>query len=431
MSDKLIKSIKGINDILPEDVEILQNLEKVIYNIANQYCISEIRLPLLEKTELFKRSIGIGSEIVEKEMYTFEDNNGELISLRPEGTASCVRCALENNLIYDRGIKKKKYWYHGPMFRYENPQRGRFRQFYQFGFEYFGFSNIDNDVELISLCKRLFISKLDLTNIKLHINSIGNKEDRVKYAETISTFLKKYKNDLNQIQKNTLVRNPMRLLDSKDKKIQNILTDLPKFINVMSDHSRVRFESILEKLDELKIKYYVDNSIVRGLDYYNDTVFEWKHSSLGSQDAVCAGGRYDELVKEIGGVSVPAMGFAFGVERLLDLIRDNKKLSYTRPRILLINISKENSYKYFLKFEELRDKYHAIKFYNYNVDENSSLRAALQFGSKNLNCKYAVIIGDSELSDNLYTLKEFHAKNEDKKISQNELDKILKDINNG
>ena len=172
MSDKLIKSIKGINDILPEDVEILQNLEKVIYNIANQYCISEIRLPLLEKTELFKRSIGIGSEIVEKEMYTFEDNNGELISLRPEGTASCVRCALENNLIYDRGIKKKKYWYHGPMFRYENPQRGRFRQFYQFGFEYFGFSNIDNDVELISLCKRLFISKLEIFILSVFAPSV-------------------------------------------------------------------------------------------------------------------------------------------------------------------------------------------------------------------------------------------------------------------
>jgi len=363
-------------------------------------------------------------------MYTFEDNNGELISLRPEGTASCVRCALENNLIYDRGIKKKKFWYNGPMFRYENPQKGRFRQFYQFGFEYFGFAGIDSDIELLSLCQRLFKAKLNLNDIKLHINSIGNMKDRYKYAQTIKLFLEKYKNDLNEIQKNTLSRNPMRLLDSKDKKIKSIFNDLPKFIDTMSNESRNRFDMVLRKLDELKIDYHLDNSIVRGLDYYNDTVFEWKHASLGSQDAVCAGGRYDALVEEIGGVKVPAMGFAFGVERLLDLIKDNKNFLNTKPQILLINISKENNHQSFIKFETLRDKFSNIKFYNYNVDENTSLRAVLQFGSKNLtNCEYAIIIGDLELSDNSYTVKELSTKNQDKKLSEKDLTNLLEKIN--
>ena len=247
--------------------------------------------------------------------------------VRPEGTSSIVRSVIENNLIYDRGIKKKKYWYYGPMFRYERPQKGRLRQFNQFGLEYFGFSGINSDIELIILINKLFNS-LSIDNYQLHINSIGNQADRDKYGAEVKSIMSDNISLLTDGEKATLENNPLRLLDSKNVKIKNILSSLPPLCDSLNEYSHKRFDSVTKLLDQLKITYTLDNTIVRGLDYYNDTVMEWKTDKLGSQDAICAGGRYDHLIQSNYSIDVPAVGVAVGVERLVELLKINQIILY-------------------------------------------------------------------------------------------------------
>ena len=422
MSKKIIQSVKGFNDIFDEQVAFFRKIEKVILSVTRQHNISEIRLPILEKSELFNRSIGNETEIVNKEMYTFQDKNKDSLSLRPEGTASCVRCAIEHNLIYDRGIKKQKFWYYGPMFRHENPQKGRYRQFHQLGIEYFGYSNSNSDIEVIMLGQRIF-QNLQIENISLHINSLGNDDDKKKYAKTIEAYIKKSNLILDTKLKSTLERNPMRLLDSKNEDIKDTLKGLPTLYESLSKSSKSRIDLVLLKLDDLGIKYLIDNSIVRGLDYYNDTVFEWKHSSLGSQDAICAGGRYDSLVNQIGACDVPAIGFALGVERLIELIKEKKDSYQILNRcISIINVSAEDKSYCAAISNELRNKYPKISFHN--TDSSASLSAQLKHASK-LNSSYLIIIGEEEIKNSSFLIKYVNKKVDDIIVSKQELFKLM------
>ena len=428
MTREITRAIRGFKDIYNNrEIKFIKEFENIISNITKQYGIHELILPILESTELFKRSLGSETEIINKEMYTFEDRNGESVSLRPEGTASCVRCALERNLIFDRGIKRQKYCYYGPMFRRERPQKGRFRQFYQFGLEYFGFDDTNSDLEVILLGNRLFSKELKLDEVKLHINSIGNLDDREKYGEKIKSLLEKYKNDLNENQLKTLKRNPIRLLDSKDKKLKEIFKELPNLIDTLSNKSKKRIDDLCIKLNESEIDYILDNSIVRGLDYYNDTVFEWKHSSLGSQDALCAGGRYDSLVNLIGGVNVPAIGFAVGVERVILLLMEIDRAPTKLDNIVvIINHAKNSSHKCLIKSERLRDKFKEIIFYSTN--SSSTLDKQYKQAEK-LNPKYILYFGDKEIVSNNYTIKDFDSGLKQEKLSEEELTKKLSEIN--
>ena len=320
MKNNTIQSIKGFKDILPSEVKYYRYIEDIIFSVSQQYAINEIRLPLIEKSELFMKSIGNNTDIVNKEMYDFIDKNGDSICLRPEGTASIVRSVIEHNLVYDRGLKKQKYMYYGPMFRHEKPQKGRYRQFNQFGIEYFGFHDTNSDLELIILGNHIF-NKLGLSNVELHLNSLGTSDDKKKYGNIVSQYFELFRDTLDEYQLKTLTNNPLRLLDSKKDNIKDILKKIPKMYETLSEDSKSRFNFLIKKLDDIGIKYRLDNSIVRGLDYYNDTVFEWRDNSLGSQNAICAGGRYDSLVENSGGNIVPAIGFALGIERIVELVK--------------------------------------------------------------------------------------------------------------
>ena len=427
MTDDTIKIVRGFKDIYnSSELKLLDNFKTTVSSITKQYGINELRTPILEKTELFKRSIGSTTEIVNKEMYTFEDKNADSLSLRPEGTVSCVRSALENNLIFDRGIKRKKYWYYGPMFRRERPQKGRFRQFDQFGIEYFGFDNINSDLEIIFFGNRLFNDECKIDGIKLHLNSIGNEEDRLGYGEKINSLLSKFKKELTEEQQNTLTRNPIRLLDAKSEKIKEILQDLPNLVDILSTESKKRFESLIEKLEQSHIKYTLDNSIVRGLDYYNDTVFEWKHDSLGSQDAICAGGRYDGLVKKIGGVDVPAIGFAAGVERILMILSKLSQNNIQENSVAIINYSTEDNFAGLAITESLRNQFEKISFYS--TDSSSNIDKQYK-QAEQIKPKYILFFGDEEIKSNTYTIKDSRDKVKKEKISKNELIKIFDKIN--
>ena len=416
MKRKIIQSIKGFNDILPDKIDLYYSIEDSITKISNQHCLKEIRVPFIEKSDLFNRSIGKETDIVTKEMYEFTDKNNDSICLRPEGTASIVRSALEHNLIYDRGIKKQKYWYYGPMFRHERPQKGRFRQFMQYGVEFFGYSDTNSDIEIIMLVNQLF-NNLNLNNITLHINSLGSNNDRNKYKKIILDYLDEFKKDLNEDQLKTLSKNPLRLLDSKDKNIKDILKNIPSLIDSINKDSKLRFTTLTSKLDELKIKYIIDNTIVRGLDYYNDTVFEWKTNELGSQDAICAGGRYDSLVEKIGNINIPAIGFAVGIERIVELIKNNTHTNKKNVEIPIINISEENKIFCSKISSELRRQFSDISFYN--TDSSSSLSSQLKI-SRKLNSSFAIIISDKSEVENIFTIKYFN-KEPDNNLSKEQL----------
>ncbi|CAL4042674.1 Histidine--tRNA ligase [Buchnera aphidicola (Phyllaphis fagi)] len=313
-----IQSIKGMHDYLPEELFEWNKVEYLLKKILLSYNYSEIRLPVLEKTVLFQRTIGSITDIIQKEMYSFYDKNKSSITLRPEATAGCVRAVIQNKLLYH---KKQRLWYYGPMFRYERPQKGRYRQFHQLGIEVFGLSEPDIELELILLITR-FWSTLGISNLlTLEINSIGSIESRIKYQIDLKEFLKKNKSILDQHALLQLEKNPIRILDSKNKKIQRLLLNAPILYDYIDKKSIFNFNYLCQLIDQFKIKYVINHRLVRGLDYYNNTVFEWKTNFLGTQNTVCAGGRYDTLVKKLGGVDTPAIGLAIGMDRLILLIK--------------------------------------------------------------------------------------------------------------
>ena len=316
-----IQSLRGMHDLLPGNSEIWQYLEKKVADVLSRYSYQEIRFPILEQTELFKRSVGEATDIVEKEMYSFEDRNGDQLSLRPEGTAGCVRACTEHGLLHNQ---TQRLWYAGPMFRHERPQKGRQRQFHQIGVEAFGLNGPDIDAELLLLTANLWKTlKIDSV-VKLQINSLGTSTDRVHYRDKLVSYLMTHRDDLDEDSQRRLETNPMRILDSKNPEVQKIVDGAPQLNDFIDDDSRQHFEQLCGILDAAKVSYEINPRLVRGLDYYSKTVFEWVTDSLGAQGTICAGGRYDGLVEQLGGKPCPGVGFAMGIERLVLLLDELK-----------------------------------------------------------------------------------------------------------
>jgi len=307
-----------MNDYLPEETALWQRIEGTLKQVLGSYGYSEIRLPIVEQTPLFKRAIGEVTDVVEKEMYTFEDRNGESLTLRPEGTAGCVRAGIEHGLLYNQ---EQRLWYIGPMFRYERPQKGRYRQFHQLGAEVFGLQGPDIDAELILLTARWWKALGIAEHVKLELNSIGSLEARANYRDALVAFLEQHVEVLDEDCKRRMYSNPLRVLDSKNPEVQALLNDAPRLSEYLDEESRAHFAGLCELLAQAGIPYTVNERLVRGLDYYNRTVFEWVTTSLGAQGTVCAGGRYDGLVEQLGGRATPAVGFAMGLERLVLLVQ--------------------------------------------------------------------------------------------------------------
>lgn len=312
-----LQSIRGMNDLLPEQSATWQYLERTVAEVLGRYSYREIRFPILEQTELFKRAVGEVTDIVEKEMYSFDDRNGDSLSLRPEGTAGCVRACTENGLLHNQ---TQRLWYTGPMFRHERPQKGRLRQFHQIGVEAFGLTGPDIDAELLLLTARLWKAlKIDHA-VTLQINSLGTSADRKTYRAALVDYLMARQEQLDEDSQRRLQTNPMRILDSKNQNTQALLNDAPKLADFIDQESRDHFEQLCAVLNAAKINYEINPRLVRGLDYYSKTVFEWVTTNLGAQGTVCAGGRYDGLVEQLGGKPCPGVGFAMGVERLVLLL---------------------------------------------------------------------------------------------------------------
>ena len=314
---KTIQAIRGMNDCLPEISGTWQKVESVLRQVVANYGYQEIRTPIVESTDLFKRSIGEVTDIVEKEMYTFEDRNGDSLTLRPEGTASCVRAGNEHGLLYNQ---QQRLWYMGPMFRHERPQKGRYRQFHQFGVETYGMDGPDIDLEVILLSARLWKAFGIEQHVKLQINTLGSNEARAAYRDTLVEFLKARADKLDEDSLRRLESNPLRVLDSKNPDVQAAIEDAPSLIDHLDEESKTHFETLCARLTQAGIEFEINPRLVRGLDYYNRTVFEWVTESLGAQGTVCAGGRYDGLVEQLGGKATPAVGFAMGIERLVLLL---------------------------------------------------------------------------------------------------------------
>lgn len=311
-----IRSIRGMNDILPQDIHYWQNLENTAEQVFSAYGFEQIRLPLLEKTEVFTRAIGSATDVVSKEMYSFDDRNSESLSLRPEGTAGVVRAALQNGLLYGQ---VRRLWYSGAMFRYERPQKGRSRQFHQIGAELFGAAGPDADAEILMLGSQLW-QRLGLQNLRLEINSLGNADERASYRDQLYSFLTAHEAELDEQTNERAQRNPLRVLDSKDPTVRELLENAPLLTSHLGEESRGHYQMLKRYLDRLGIEYHENPRLVRGLDYYCHTVFEWITEDLGAQGTVCAGGRYDSLVELQGGNPWPGIGFAMGEERLVELL---------------------------------------------------------------------------------------------------------------
>lgn len=309
-----------MNDILPADSHIWLAVEAVCAEVLGNYGYSQIRTPVVENTKLFARSIGAETDIVSKEMYTFDDRNGDSLTLRPEGTASCVRAGIEHGLFYNQ---QQRLWYIGPMFRHERPQKGRYRQFNQLGAECYGWNTPDVEAEILATTALIF-SKLGLTKTNLQINSLGDKKTRANYRTALLSYLEGHRDKLDEDSLRRMTSNPLRILDSKNPQVQEVLCSAPSILDFLSEFSATRFEQLQNYLSELGIDFQINSRLVRGLDYYNDTVFEWVNEDFGAQATVCAGGRYDGMVEQLGGVPTAAFGFAMGLERLIQILAEQQ-----------------------------------------------------------------------------------------------------------
>lgn len=317
-----IQAIRGMNDLLPSETPVWQYLEATVAKLLQSYGYQEIRFPVLEKTELFARGIGEVTDIVEKEMYTFLDRNDESLTLRPEGTACCVRAAEQHQLLYNRGNLIQKLWYIGPMYRYEKPQKGRLREFHQIGVETFGMAGPDIDAELLLMTARLWRTLGIEKDVKLQLNCLGTSACRNAHRQALVSYLEQFKHELDEDSQRRLHKSPLRILDSKDKNTQLLLNDAPKLTEYLCDESKAHFDGVQKILRAAGIDYEVNPKLVRGLDYYSNTVFEWVTDRLGAQGTVCAGGRYDSLIEQLGGKPTQAVGFGMGLERLVLLLQE-------------------------------------------------------------------------------------------------------------
>ncbi len=390
-----------MNDILPEDSPLWQYLESTVAALLARYGYREIRFPILEQTELFKRSIGEVTDIVEKEMYTFEDRNGDSLTLRPEGTASCVRACDQNGLLHNQ---VQRLWYAGPMFRHERPQKGRLRQFHQIGVETFGLNGPDVDAELILLSARLW-QQLGISDaLTLELNSIGNSESRGRYRQALVDYLSQYKDQLDADSQRRLDTNPMRILDSKVPETQALLSDAPLLSDYLDDASKAHFDGLCARLDAAGLSYTLNPKLVRGLDYYGLTVFEWTTTALGAQGTVCAGGRYDGLVQQLGGKATPAVGFAMGLERLCLLLETLEALPESKPLadVYIIANGEACEIRALSLAESLRDALPAVKVV-LNCG-GGSFKSQFKKADKS-GAAVAVVLGEDELANEQVTVK--------------------------
>lgn len=400
MSDAL-KAIRGMNDLLPEQNAYWQLLENALRHLADSFGYDEIRTPVLEPTGLFARTLGDNTDVVEKEMYTFTDRNGESLSLRPEGTASCVRAAIEHHLI-NRG-QTQKLWYMGPMYRHERPQKGRYRQFYQFGLEAFGYKGPDIDVELILMLEKLWQQLNCRHDIVLEINTLGTSAERKHYRDALVNYFNQHNNVLDDDSRRRLTTNPLRILDSKNPNMQEMIHNAPILKDYLTDSSLSHYEQFCHYLESLKISYEFNPHLVRGLDYYNHVVFEWVTNKLGAQGTVCAGGRYDGLVGLLGGQDCPGVGLALGLERVLALMQHAPPKLLAKQKIIFITTPEQAAKeKAFMLADHCRDKYPNVQVMVTPGD--SSIKAQFKRADK-LNADIAVIIGDEELTNGNVTIK--------------------------
>ena len=413
MSEK-INAIRGMNDILPTATPSWQEVEEVLYFLMQAYGYREIRMPIVEPTPLFARAIGDVTDIVEKEMYTFPDRNGESLALRPEGTAGCVRACLEHSLINRQEVQK--LWYIGPMFRYEKPQKGRYRQFHQFGLETFGLTGPDIDAELILLTARLWRELGLADKVSLQLNSLGEPEARARYRADLVQFLTAHQEDLDDDSKRRLHTNPLRILDSKEAGTQAILDAAPKLPDYLDEDSRQHFAQLCALLDAAGIRYEVNPRLVRGLDYYNKTVFEWVTSALGAQGTVCAGGRYDGLVEQLGGSATPAVGFAIGLERLVLLLEAvHAPEPVADADIFVMAVGEGGAQAGLLLAETLRDEMADVRVV-YNCG-GGSFRSQFKKADKS-GAMVALILGGDEIAQKTVSIKWLRREAEQQTVAQ-------------
>lgn len=421
---KQIQAIRGMNDILPTQSPLWQKVEAVLRSSVSAYGCSEIRTPIVENTDLFKRSIGEVTDIVEKEMYTFEDRNGDSLTLRPEGTASTVRAGNEHGLLYNQ---EQRLWYMGPMFRHERPQKGRYRQFHQFGVEVYGIGSADIDAEVLMLSARLW-EKLGISeHVTLELNTLGDPAERAAYRDALIAFLEQHKDKLDEDSQRRMYSNPLRVLDSKDPQVQGILTDAPALMDYLGEESSQHFAQLRELLDAVGIQYRVNPRLVRGLDYYNRTVFEWVTNSLGSQGTVLAGGRYDGLVAQLGGKDTPAVGFAMGLERIV-LLLETLGLTQDIPAAVDVYVTAmgENCLVEAIKVaQELRSALPHLKVMSHCGGGNvkKQMKRADKSGAS-----VALLIGEEELAEGMVTVKHLRNDNEQQQVARNALSAFLAEL---
>ena len=393
-----IRSIRGMNDILPNTTPYWQAVESTLNEVLTAYGYQEIRFPIVEKTALFSRSIGEVTDIVEKEMYSFTDRNGDSLTLRPEGTAGCVRAAIQNGLLN----QTQRLWYMGPMFRHERPQKGRYRQFHQMGVEAYGFKGPDIDAELIVMTSRLW-KKLGLSGLTLQINSLGSTEARLAYRQTLVTYYEKNQALLDEDSQRRLHSNPLRILDSKNPAMQELNDKAPTLLDYLDDESKQDFDALRETLDSIGIEYEVNPRLVRGLDYYGKTVFEWVTDHLGSQGTVCAGGRYDSLVEQLGGRGATAIGFAIGLERLIALLETMNSLPEIENIDAYIVAVGDNAAKKALCLaEQLRDQIPGLKLITHCG--GGSFKSQFKHADRS-GARWSLILGDDEINQQVIGVK--------------------------
>ncbi len=419
----LIQAIRGMHDILPEQSPGWHKLEKTMRAVLDSYGYQEIRLPIVEKTELFKRSIGEVTDIVEKEMYTFDDRNGDSLTLRPEGTAGCLRACMEHGLLHNQ---VHRLWYYGPMFRHERPQKGRYRQFYQLGVETYGMADADIDAEIIMLSDRLWRQLNIRDKLELQLNSLGTVEERNIYKSRLVEYFNQHLDVLDEDSQRRLHTNPLRILDSKNPAMREMIVGAPALMDYLGEDSRTHFEKLTDILDQQGVKYTLNPRLVRGLDYYSKTVFEWVTDELGAQGTVCAGGRYDGLIEQLGGKSNSAIGFALGMERLLALAETADGF-HTDPTVdvYLIRMGEMAEKVGFQVAEQLRDALPFLKVVLHcgGGGFKSQFKKADKSGAE-----YAVIIGDEEAEKGLVSLKPLRSQDEQLTLTPDELVKHLQQV---
>ncbi|MEW8690482.1 MAG: histidine--tRNA ligase [Candidatus Thiodiazotropha endolucinida] len=421
---KQIQAIRGMKDILPQQSPLWQFLEDRVRSVLSRYGYAEIRMPIVEMTELFKRSIGEVTDIVEKEMYTFADRNGDSLTLRPEGTAGCVRAGLENGLIFNQ---TQRLWYQGPMFRHERPQKGRYRQFHQIGVEAFGLAGPDIDLELILITARIW-RELGLQDLELQLNTLGTSEERTNYRDQLIVYLRERFDELDEDSQRRLESNPLRILDSKNPQMASVIEDAPSLMEYLGDQSMAHFDRLRQGLDDAGVGYRLNPRLVRGLDYYSRTVFEWVTQSLGAQGTVCAGGRFDGLVGQLGGRATPAVGFAMGLERLIAMLETlDLKEQLPVPDVYLVMMGDRASREGVLLAERLRSALPTLRLISHCG--GGTFKNQLKKADRS-QARYALVLGEDEVARREIGLKPMRSEGKQEQIALSQLEARLAELIN-